>query len=105
MSGYPAHTASGRQALYLVGVCLLELGAVEGALDQFRQLRTLDPATLREWVALEETAQLHWRAAQLGKVEPISNAEVRSVLTGTRYEEYFSHVWGHYEALDPWNRK
>ena len=55
--------------------------------------------------ALEETAELHWRAAQLGKVEPISNAEVRSVLTGTRYEEYFSHVWGHYAALDPWNRK
>ena len=55
--------------------------------------------------ALEETAELHWRAAQLGKVEPISNAEVRGVLTGMRYEEYFSHVWGHYEALDPWNRK
>ncbi len=55
--------------------------------------------------ALEETAELHWRAAQLGKVEPITNAEVRSVLTGARYEEYFSHVWGHYEALDPWNRK
>jgi ribulose-5-phosphate 4-epimerase/fuculose-1-phosphate aldolase len=55
--------------------------------------------------ALEETAQLHWRAAQLGKVEPISNSEVRSVMTGTRYEEFFSHVWGHYEALDPWNRK
>ena len=55
--------------------------------------------------ALEETAELHWRAAQLGKVEPISNAEVRSVLTGNRYEEYFSHVWGHYAALDPWNRK
>jgi len=55
--------------------------------------------------ALEETAELHWRAAQLGKVEPISNAEVRSVLTGTRYEEYFSHVWGHYAALDPWNRR
>jgi ribulose-5-phosphate 4-epimerase/fuculose-1-phosphate aldolase len=55
--------------------------------------------------ALEETAELHWRAAQLGKVEPISNAEVRSVLTGARYEEYFSHVWGHYAALDPWNRR
>jgi ribulose-5-phosphate 4-epimerase/fuculose-1-phosphate aldolase len=55
--------------------------------------------------ALEETAELHWRAAQLGKVEPISNTEVRSVLTGNRYEEYFSHVWGHYAALDPWNRK
>jgi ribulose-5-phosphate 4-epimerase/fuculose-1-phosphate aldolase len=55
--------------------------------------------------ALEETAELHWRAAQLGKVEPISNSEVRSVMTGTRYEEFFSHVWGHYEALDPWNRK
>ncbi|CAN5541298.1 aldolase [soil metagenome] len=53
--------------------------------------------------ALEETAQLHWTAAQLGKVEPISNAEVRSVLTGTRYEEFFGHVWGHYASLDPWN--
>ena len=51
--------------------------------------------------ALEETAQLHWYAAQLGKVEPISDAEVRRVMTGTRYEEYFSHVWGHYAALDP----
>lgn len=55
--------------------------------------------------ALEETAQLHSRAAQLGKVEPISNSEVRSVMTGHRYEEFFSHVWGHYEALDPWRGK
>jgi len=55
--------------------------------------------------ALEETAQLHWRAAQLGTVEPISGAEVKRVMTGARYEEYFSHVWGHYEALDPWNKK
>jgi L-ribulose-5-phosphate 4-epimerase len=55
--------------------------------------------------SLEETAQLHWRAAQLGKVEPVSNSEVRSVMTGHRYEEFFSHVWGHYEALDPWRRK
>jgi L-ribulose-5-phosphate 4-epimerase len=54
--------------------------------------------------ALEETAQLHWRAAQLGKVESVSDAELRSVMTGKRYEEFFSHVWGHYEALDPWNR-
>ena len=51
--------------------------------------------------SLEETARLHWYAAQLGKVEPVSNAEVRSVMTGTRYEEFFAHVWGHYEAMDP----
>jgi ribulose-5-phosphate 4-epimerase/fuculose-1-phosphate aldolase len=51
--------------------------------------------------ALEETAQLHWYAAQIGKVEPVSDAEVRSVMTGARYDEYFAHVWGHYEALDP----
>lgn len=55
--------------------------------------------------SLEETAELHWRAAQLGKVEPVSGAEVKRVMTGARYEEFFSHVWGHYEALDPWNRK
>jgi ribulose-5-phosphate 4-epimerase/fuculose-1-phosphate aldolase len=55
--------------------------------------------------ALEETAQLHWYAAQLGKVEAVSDAEVRSVMTGTRYEEYFAHVWGHYEALDPRHSK
>lgn len=55
--------------------------------------------------ALEETAQLHWYAAQLGKVEPISDGEVRRVMTGTRYEEYFAHVWGHYEALDPRHSK
>ena len=55
--------------------------------------------------SLEETATLHWRAAQLGKVEPLTNSEVRSVMTGHRYEEFFSHVWGHYEALDPWHRR
>jgi ribulose-5-phosphate 4-epimerase/fuculose-1-phosphate aldolase len=55
--------------------------------------------------SLEETAKLHWHAAQIGKVEPVSNSEVRSVMTGHRYEEFFSHVWGHYEEMDPWNRK
>lgn len=55
--------------------------------------------------SLEETATLHWRAAQLGKVDPLTNSEVRSVMTGHRYEEFFSHVWGHYEALDPWRRR
>jgi hypothetical protein len=28
---------------------------------------------------------------------------VRSVLTGARKEEFFSHVWGHYARLDPWD--
>ena len=51
--------------------------------------------------SLEETARLHWYAAQIGKVEPVSDAEVRSVMTGARYEEFFAHVWGHYEAMDP----
>lgn len=55
--------------------------------------------------ALEETAQLHWYAAQLGKVERISSGEVKSVMTGHRYEEFFAHVWGHYDAMDPWNTK
>lgn len=55
--------------------------------------------------SLEETAQLHWYAAQIGKVEPVSDAEVRSVMTGTRYDEFFAHVWGHYEALDPRSRR
>jgi ribulose-5-phosphate 4-epimerase/fuculose-1-phosphate aldolase len=54
--------------------------------------------------SLEETARLHWYAAQLGKVEPVSDAEVRSVMTGTRYDEFFAHVWGHYEAMDPRSR-
>jgi ribulose-5-phosphate 4-epimerase/fuculose-1-phosphate aldolase len=52
--------------------------------------------------ALEETAQLHWIAAQIGPVQRISTGEVRSVLTGARKEEFFSHVWGHYARLDPW---
>ena len=55
--------------------------------------------------SLEETATLHWRAAQLGKVDPLTNSEVRSVMTGHRYEEFFSHVRGHYEVLDPWHRR
>jgi L-ribulose-5-phosphate 4-epimerase len=52
--------------------------------------------------ALEETAKLQWIAAQLGPVQKISTGEVRSVLTGARKEEFFSHVWGHYARLDPW---
>ena len=52
--------------------------------------------------SLEETAQLHWIAAQLGPVQKISTGEVRSVLTGARKEEFYSHVWGHYARLDPW---
>jgi ribulose-5-phosphate 4-epimerase/fuculose-1-phosphate aldolase len=51
--------------------------------------------------ALEETAQLHWIAAQLGPVQKISTGEVRSVLTGARKAEYFAHVWGHYAEMDP----
>ena len=52
--------------------------------------------------ALEETAQLQWIAAQVGPVQKISTGEVRSVLTGARKEEFYSHVWGHYARLDPW---
>jgi ribulose-5-phosphate 4-epimerase/fuculose-1-phosphate aldolase len=55
--------------------------------------------------ALEETAQLQWIATALGTPQKISSGEVRSVLTGERKEEYFSHIWGHYEAMDPWNKK
>ncbi len=53
--------------------------------------------------SLEETAQLHWIAAQLGPVQKISTGEVRSVLTGARKAEFFAHVWGHYAELDPWD--
>ncbi|HEX9462671.1 MAG TPA: class II aldolase/adducin family protein [Alphaproteobacteria bacterium] len=55
--------------------------------------------------ALEETAHLQWIAAQVGTVQKISTGEVRSVLTGARKEEYFSHVWGHYAAMDPWENR
>src|ERR1700730_7087154 len=54
--------------------------------------------------ALEETARLHWIAAQIGPVAKVSTGEVRSVLTGARKEEFSSHVWGHYSRLDPWER-
>src|SRR5262249_12542865 len=54
--------------------------------------------------SLEETAQLHWIAARLGTVQKISTGEVRSVLTGARKEEFYSHVWGHYARLDPWEQ-
>src|SRR5262249_42411248 len=45
---------------------------------------------------LGETAQIHWISAPLAAVQKISTGEVRSVLTGARKEEFFSHVWGHY---------
>jgi len=62
---------------------------------------SIENATIATF-ALEETAQLHWTAAQLGRVDKISTGEVRSVLTGARKEEYYTHVWGHYARLDPW---
>jgi tetratricopeptide (TPR) repeat protein len=37
-------TASGRQAVYVAGLCLLESGDTTAALDQFGQLRKADPA-------------------------------------------------------------
>jgi ribulose-5-phosphate 4-epimerase/fuculose-1-phosphate aldolase len=55
--------------------------------------------------ALEETAHLHWVAAQLGPVQKISTGEVRSVMTGARKAEFFAHVWGHYAEMDPWDSK
>ena len=42
---------------------------------------------------------MHWTTAQLGKVKPILNLEIASLLIGHRYEEYFSHLWGHYEVM------
>jgi ribulose-5-phosphate 4-epimerase/fuculose-1-phosphate aldolase len=64
---------------------------------------SIENATIATF-ALEETAQLHWIAAQLGPVGKISTGEVRSVLTGARKEEFYSHVWGHYARLDPWEK-
>lgn len=52
--------------------------------------------------SLEETARLQWIAAQLGTVQKISTGEVRSALAGSRKEEFYSHVWGHYARFDPW---
>lgn len=63
---------------------------------------SIENATIATF-ALEETAQLHWIAAQVGPVQKISTGEVRSVLTGARKEEFYSHVWGHYARLDPWH--
>jgi ribulose-5-phosphate 4-epimerase/fuculose-1-phosphate aldolase len=62
---------------------------------------SIENATIATF-ALEETAQLQWIAAQVGPVQKISTGEVRSVLTGARKEEFYSHVWGHYARLDPW---
>lgn len=63
---------------------------------------SIENATIATF-ALEETAQLQWIASQLGgQVQKISTGEVRSVLTGARKEEFYSHVWGHYARLDPW---
>jgi len=63
---------------------------------------SIENATIATF-SLEETAQLHWIAAQLGPVQKISTGEVRSVLTGARKAEFFAHVWGHYAELDPWD--
>jgi ribulose-5-phosphate 4-epimerase/fuculose-1-phosphate aldolase len=51
--------------------------------------------------ALEETAHLQWIASLVGTPAKISSGEVRRVLTGKQREEYFDHVWQHYEAMDP----
>jgi ribulose-5-phosphate 4-epimerase/fuculose-1-phosphate aldolase len=51
--------------------------------------------------ALEETAELLLKAAILGTPHPIAASEIKSVTSGKRREEYFSHVWAHYERMDP----
>lgn len=54
--------------------------------------------------ALEETARLQWIASVLGTPQPISQEESDRVL-GPENEEYFKHVWQHYERLDPFNNR
>ena len=53
--------------------------------------------------SLEETAQLHWIAAQLeARAE---NFDRRSKERTDRCAQsgIFAHVWGHYAELDPWD--
>ena len=51
--------------------------------------------------ALEETAKLLLKACMLGTPQPIAPSEIKSVTSGKRREEYFTHVWAHYAGLDP----
>lgn len=51
--------------------------------------------------ALEETARLLLLASILGTARPIAPEEIKSVTSGKRKEEYFTHVWAHYAKMDP----
>lgn len=51
--------------------------------------------------ALEDTAKLQWIASAAGQPVGMSKEEAESTMTGHRREEFFSHVWQHYVAMDP----
>jgi L-fuculose-phosphate aldolase len=52
--------------------------------------------------ALEETARLQWIAASVGRPQPLSQIEsARVAAGGPDHDEFFSHVWAYYVAMDP----
>lgn len=51
--------------------------------------------------ALEEAARLQSIAATVGTPRGMSETEARSTMSGRRREEYFTHTWQYYAALDP----
>lgn len=52
-------------------------------------------------VALEDTARLQYIASGVGTPEGMSEREARDTMSGRRRDEFFSHVWQHYLAMDP----
>ena len=62
---------------------------------------TIEHATVTAF-ALEETARMQWIAAQVGTPVPLCAGECARVSRGgEEHDEFFTHVWAHYAAMDP----
>ena len=86
---------TGAKAMYLVGVCLLEQGDLQGALRQFERTRLLHPSTPEALAANLRQAEI---LRQLHRDDE-SMAEYRRVLRSAGDGETYSNRWFPLEEL------
>ena len=83
------YTQNGRQALYLLGVCLTEMGDPQGALDQFRELNAAEPTVPEYFAAAFQEAGL---LRTMGRAADAVKAYCRA-LDAVRDAKEFRNPW------------
>ncbi|MBN1909853.1 MAG: tetratricopeptide repeat protein [Pirellulales bacterium] len=78
-----------RQAMYLIGVCLIELGDTRAAVDQFQRMRTVFPDSPEAFAADVQEAELN----RIQGRDEAAMAAYRRVLKGVTDPDEFNNPW------------